>query len=75
MWKAIDGIIMKTILAAEPELTHSVYTSTNYRTNCSELFGFDIFIDSHLKPHLIEVSSTPTVGEKDVTVCQVRLLI
>jgi hypothetical protein len=30
----------------------------NYRTNCSELFGFDIFLDQTLTPHLIEVHPT-----------------
>lgn len=26
VWKQVDDIIIKTIIAAEPELTHSIYT-------------------------------------------------
>ena len=75
-FRDIDDVVVKTIVAAEPELTHSLHTgahcccvvvstctfhdttpaAANYRTNCFELFGFDIFIDKHLHPHLVEVS-------------------
>jgi len=33
-----------------------------HRTNCFEILGFDIMIDSDLKPWLIEVNITPSMA-------------
>ena len=57
----IHDMIVKTIVAAEPDLSHSLHSSVNYRTNCFELFGFDVFLDSKLDPHLIEVNISPSL--------------
>ena len=59
--KKIHDVIAKTVIAAEPDLSHSLHSSVNYRTNCFELFGFDIFLDGRLDPHLIEVNISPSL--------------
>ena len=34
------------------------------RSNCYELFGCDVMLDSHLMPHLIEVNISPSLMGK-----------
>lgn len=61
VFQRIEDIVIKTIVAAESDLTHSVHSESNYRTNCYELFGFDIMLDDTLTPHLIEVNISPSL--------------
>ncbi len=57
----IHDVVCKTILAAENDITSSLQSVANYRTNAFELFGFDIFIDSTFKVHVLEVNVSPSL--------------
>ena len=51
----IKNIIIKVIISSVPTVTSLSKSNCKYRHTCHELFGFDIFLDHHLKPWLIEV--------------------
>lgn len=40
----IYDLCIKTIISAEGEITPQLHSSTNYRTNCYELFGLDVIL-------------------------------
>ncbi len=54
IWKRIIDICVKTLNAVSDDISH--------QPNAFELFGFDILIDSNLRPWLIEVNSCPSLA-------------
>ncbi|ETP52099.1 hypothetical protein F442_02847 [Phytophthora nicotianae P10297] len=60
LMRQIRAIVCKTIIAAEAHLT-SLFHQFAGRTNCYELFGFDLMLDSKLRPWLIEVNVSPSL--------------
>ncbi len=57
----IYDLCVKTMVAAESEITPNVHRVVSYRTNCFELFGLDVILDSNLNPHLLEVNVSPSL--------------
>lgn len=62
VWSRIYDICIKTILCGEHHVIAALKKNGNYRSNCFEVFGFDILIDSDLKPWLIEVNLSPSLA-------------
>ena len=52
---------LKTMIAAESEITPELHSSAQYRTNCYELFGCDVILDNNLIPYLLEVNVSPSL--------------
>lgn len=57
----IFDLCLKTIIAAESEITPNLHNTAQYRTNCFELFGCDVILDTDLNAHLLEVNVSPSL--------------
>lgn len=67
MMMRIEDIVIKTIISIEHKVFKASETYLPYRNNCFDLLGFDILIDSDLKPWLLEVNLSPSLAcETDI---------
>lgn len=74
-WLNIDDIIIKTVLSAWPLLKHSYHACfpTHDKIQaCFEILGFDILVDSKLKPYVLEVNHSPSFHTNECVDRQVK---
>lgn len=62
LWSRIYDVIIKTIALGESYVLAAMRKNQMYRSNCFEIFGFDILIDSELKPWVLEVNMSPSLA-------------
>ena len=62
LWLKIYDLIIKSILSIESIVLDSLRNLVVHRNNCFDLFGFDVLIDSDLKPWLLEVNLSPSLA-------------
>ena len=52
----------QTLLTVESSINANMQQHVPHRSNCYELFGFDVMLDACLHPWLIEVNSSPSLA-------------
>ncbi|KAI5706334.1 hypothetical protein M8J75_007078 [Diaphorina citri] len=62
LMQRIEDAVIKAVLATAPSIIAACKLFVPHFSNCFELYGFDILIDSDLKPWLLEVNLSPSLG-------------
>ena len=66
IFSQIKSIILKTLIAVEPNIVQNIQKNPNSRNTCFELFGFDVLIDTNFKPWVLEVNVLPSLSSSSI---------
>lgn len=64
LWSEIKDLVVKTLCSIQPILKHTSFLSSEdpFNQGYYEILGFDVMMDSQLKPYLLEVNHNPSLN-------------
>lgn len=62
IWADTYDVILKSLISAEEPIVRHMRGHVKYKTNCFEIYGYDIMLDEDLKPWLVEINLSPSVA-------------
>lgn len=61
LWSRIYDVILKSLMSVDCYITQGLKRMP-HKGNCFEMLGFDILLDSDMKPWLMEVNLSPSLA-------------
>lgn len=61
VWSRIYDVILKSLISVDSYITAGL-KKMSHKNNCFELLGYDILLDSDMKPWLMEVNLSPSLA-------------
>lgn len=61
VWSRIYDVILKSLISIDSHVTAGL-KKMQHKNNCFELLGFDILLDTEMKPWLMEVNLSPSLA-------------
>jgi hypothetical protein len=62
VWQRIKGVVIKALLAVEPQVVSALDMHVPGRNCCFQVYGFDVLVDEKLKVWLLEVNFSPSMN-------------
>jgi len=62
LWQKIVDIIIKAIISGSKNILAAIKRTLEHRSNCFELFGFDVLIDDNFQPWIMEINLSPSIA-------------
>ena len=78
VWRDVDDLLVKSIISAEPTFCEQMqayvpaFARAETPRHCFQIFGFDVMLDSELKPWLLEVNCDPALGTEQALDLRVK---
>ena len=71
----VKDVAIKTCIAHEPQITGTYARCNKNRNICFEILGFDILLDSNMRPHLLEINISPSLSSSSTLDKKIKTML